>query len=44
MNLADGTRILAEIEREMLRLHSDLFPSIAHASEYVTKVLMTDLT
>jgi protein arginine N-methyltransferase 1 len=44
MNQADGTRILAEIEREMLRLHSDLFPSIAHASEYVTKVLMTDLT
>jgi SAM-dependent methyltransferase len=44
VNLADGTRTLAEIERELFRIHPDLFPSIAQASEYVTKVLLTDLT
>jgi protein arginine N-methyltransferase 1 len=42
VNLADGTRTLAEIERELFRIHSDLFPSLAQASEYVTKVLLPD--
>jgi hypothetical protein len=42
VNLADGTRTLAEIERELFRIHSDLFPSLAQASEYVTKVLIPD--
>ena len=42
INLADGTRTVAEIEREMFRIHSDLFPSLAQASEYVTKVLIPD--
>ena len=43
VNLADGTRTLAEIERELFRIHSDLFPSLAQASEYVTKVLIPDV-
>jgi protein arginine N-methyltransferase 1 len=42
VNLADGARTLAEIERELFRIHSDLFPSLAQASEYVTKVLLPD--
>ena len=42
VNLADGSRTLAEIERELLRMHPDLFPSIAQASEYVAKVLLPD--
>ncbi len=33
---------VAEIEREMFRIHSDLFASLAEASEYVTKVLLPD--
>jgi SAM-dependent methyltransferase len=40
INLIDGTRTVAEIEKELLRLHPDLFPSIAKASEYVTEVLL----
>jgi hypothetical protein len=42
VNLADGTRTLAEIERELFRIHSALFPSLADAAEYVTKVLIAD--
>ena len=42
VNLADGTRTLAEIERELLRIHAALFPSLAEASEYVTRVLLPD--
>jgi SAM-dependent methyltransferase len=42
VNLADGSRTLAEIEREVLRMHPGLFPSIAQASEYVAKVLIPD--
>jgi len=33
---------VAEIEREMFRIHSDLFASLAEAPEYVTKVLIPD--
>ena len=39
VNLADGTRTLAEIEKELVRVHSALFPSFAEASAYVTRVL-----
>ena len=42
VNLADGARTLAEIEREMVRIHSDLFPSLAEASEFVAKLLLPD--
>ena len=42
VNLADGTRTLAEIEREMVRIHSDLFSSLAEASEFVAKLLLPD--
>jgi SAM-dependent methyltransferase len=42
VNLADGTRTVAEIERELLRIHSDLFPSLAQASEFVTRILLPD--
>jgi len=40
VNLADGTRTLAEIEKELFRAHSALFPSFAEASAYVTRVLL----
>jgi len=43
INLVDGTRTLAEIEKELFRIHSALFPSIGAASEYVTKVLLPDV-
>ena len=42
INLSDGTRTLAEIERELFRIHSALFPSPAAASEYVSKVLLPE--
>jgi SAM-dependent methyltransferase len=42
VNLADGTRTLVEIERELFRTHPDLFPSLAQASEFVTRVLLPD--
>ncbi|MGA7920061.1 MAG: 50S ribosomal protein L11 methyltransferase [Candidatus Acidiferrales bacterium] len=42
VNLADGARTLAEIEREMVRIHSALFPSLAEASEFVAKLLLPD--
>jgi SAM-dependent methyltransferase len=42
INLADGNRTLAEIEREVFRTHPFLFPSLAEASEYVAKVLLPD--
>jgi hypothetical protein len=40
VNLADGTRTLAEIERELFRIHPALFPSLVEASAYVTRVLL----
>lgn len=40
VNLIDGKRTVAEIEKELFRLHGDLFPSLAQASEYVTEVLI----
>ena len=40
INLIDGKRTVAEIEKELFRLHGDLFPSPAKASEYVTEVLL----
>jgi len=42
INLANGTRTLAEIEEELFRIHSDLFPSRAEAAAYVAKVLLPD--
>lgn len=42
INLVDGTRTLAEIEKELFRIHPALFPSLAEASEYVTRVLLPD--
>jgi protein arginine N-methyltransferase 1 len=43
VNLADGTRTLAQIEWELLRIHPDLFPSLAEASAYLTDVLLPDV-
>jgi SAM-dependent methyltransferase len=40
VNLADGTRTLLEIEKELFRIHSALFPSLAEASAYVTRILL----
>ena len=40
VKLIDGKRTVAEIEKELLRLHPDLFPSLAKASEYTTEVLI----
>jgi 2-polyprenyl-3-methyl-5-hydroxy-6-metoxy-1,4-benzoquinol methylase len=40
VNLIDGKRTVAEIERELFRIHGDLFPSLAKASEYATEVLI----
>ena len=42
VNLADGKRSLAEIESELFLLHPDLFPSLAEASEYVSKILLPE--
>jgi protein arginine N-methyltransferase 1 len=42
VNLADGTRTLAEIEKELFRIHSALFPSLAEASAYVTRILLPE--
>ncbi len=42
VNLANGTRTLSEIEREMIRIHPDLFPSLAKASEFVAKIILPD--
>jgi protein arginine N-methyltransferase 1 len=40
IDLVNGKRTVAEIEKELFRLHRDLFPSLAQASEYVTEVLI----
>ena len=40
VNLIDGKRTVAEIEKELFRIHGDLFPSLAKASEYATEVLI----
>ena len=40
INLIDGKRTVAEIEKELFRLHGDLFSSLAQASEYATEVLI----
>jgi hypothetical protein len=42
VNLADGTRTLEAIEKELFRTHSALFPSLADASAYVTRVLLPE--
>jgi SAM-dependent methyltransferase len=39
VNLVDGKRSVAEIEKELLKFHSELFPSLSDASAYVAEVL-----
>jgi protein arginine N-methyltransferase 1 len=39
LELTDGRRPLAEIERELLRRHPDLFPSLREAAVYVAEVV-----
>jgi len=39
VNLIDGKRSVAEIEKRLLRSHPDLFVSLADASAYVAEVL-----
>jgi type I protein arginine methyltransferase len=39
VNLIDGKRSVAEIEKELLKSHSDLFSSLSDASAYVAEVL-----
>jgi SAM-dependent methyltransferase len=39
LTLCDGQRPLAEIEREMLRLHPDLFRSLGEAGAFVAEVV-----
>jgi hypothetical protein len=39
LELCDGVRSIAEIEREMLRRHPDLFPDLASAAAFVAEVV-----
>jgi protein arginine N-methyltransferase 1 len=39
VNLCDGTRTVAQIEEEVLRRHSALFPSLDQASAFVAEVV-----
>jgi hypothetical protein len=39
VNLCDGTRTVAEIEQELLRLYPDLFPSREQAAVFVAEVV-----
>ncbi len=40
VDLCDGKRNLREIEREVWRLHPDLFPTIAQAQQFVAEVMI----
>jgi type I protein arginine methyltransferase len=39
LTLCDGTRPLAQIERELLHRHPDLFPSLSNAATFVAEVV-----
>jgi hypothetical protein len=39
LTLCDGERPLAQIEQELFRRHSDLFPSLSNAATFVAEVV-----
>ena len=39
VNLCDGRRTRGDIEQEVQRRHSDLFPTLAEAAEFVAEVV-----